>query len=131
MLPVCGAPRTQDYTNGQLPELIDIIIESGAKLFVCAVGVPPTWAVEKLHAANILVMNMIGAPKHVSKALASGVDIICAQGGEGGGQWRARLLSADHTTRLRDAIVAAARAPTSDRRPSEPQATRETCRRRC
>ena len=30
-------------------------------------------------------MNMIGAPKHVAKALAVGVDIICAQGGEGGG----------------------------------------------
>jgi len=31
------------------------------------------------------VMNMIGAPKHVEKALEAGVDIICAQGGEGGG----------------------------------------------
>jgi NAD(P)H-dependent flavin oxidoreductase YrpB (nitropropane dioxygenase family) len=30
-------------------------------------------------------MNMIGAPKHVPKALECGVDIICAQGGEGGG----------------------------------------------
>ena len=30
-------------------------------------------------------MNMIGAPKHVVKALEAGVDIICAQGGEGGG----------------------------------------------
>ena len=31
------------------------------------------------------VMNMIGAVKHVDKALEAGVDIICAQGGEGGG----------------------------------------------
>ena len=31
------------------------------------------------------VMNMIGAVKHVEKALKAGVDIICAQGGEGGG----------------------------------------------
>merc|ERR1712232_883213 len=30
-------------------------------------------------------MNMIGAVKHVDKALEAGVDIICAQGGEGGG----------------------------------------------
>jgi NAD(P)H-dependent flavin oxidoreductase YrpB (nitropropane dioxygenase family) len=28
---------------------------------------------------------MVGHPKHVSKALAVGVDLICAQGGEGGG----------------------------------------------
>ena len=30
-------------------------------------------------------MNMIGAVKHVGKALEAGVDLICAQGGEGGG----------------------------------------------
>ncbi|KAK7049227.1 hypothetical protein VNI00_005828 [Paramarasmius palmivorus] len=74
-----------DYTDGQLPELLDVIIKGGAKLFVCAVGVPPKWAVDKLHEAGILVMNMIGHPKHVKKALDQGVDIICAQGGEGGG----------------------------------------------
>lgn len=30
-------------------------------------------------------MNMIGHPKHVKKCLEVGADIICAQGGEGGG----------------------------------------------
>ncbi|KAK0228152.1 2-nitropropane dioxygenase [Armillaria fumosa] len=74
-----------DYTGGQLSELLDVIINGGAKLFVCAVGVPPRWAVDKLHGAGIVVMNMIGHPKHVAKALAQGVDVICAQGGEGGG----------------------------------------------
>ncbi|CAK9032994.1 unnamed protein product [Durusdinium trenchii] len=53
--------------------------------FVSAVGVPPKFVVDKLHAAGIPVMNMVGAPKHVAKALEAGVDIICAQGGEGGG----------------------------------------------
>lgn len=71
--------------QGKLPELIDIIVHSGAKLFVSAVGVPERWVVDKLHAAGIPVMNMIGAPKHVKKALDAGVDMICAQGGEGGG----------------------------------------------
>ncbi|KAJ7067206.1 2-nitropropane dioxygenase [Mycena amicta] len=98
-----GARKTnRDYTDGQLPELIDVIIQGGARLFVCAVGVPPKWAVDKLHAAKIPVMkcvfdahyisehyqfhnSMIGHPKHVAKALAQGVDIICAQAGEGGG----------------------------------------------
>jgi NAD(P)H-dependent flavin oxidoreductase YrpB (nitropropane dioxygenase family) len=81
-----GARKTnKDYTGGQLPELVDIIIEAKAALFICAVGVPPQWAVDKFHAAKIPVMNMIGAVKHVDKALAVGVDIICAQGGEGGG----------------------------------------------
>lgn len=81
-----GARKTNfDYTEGKLDELLDIMIEAGCKLFVSAVGIPPKWAVDKLHAASIPVMNMIGAPKHVPKALEMGVDIICAQGGEAGG----------------------------------------------
>ncbi|KAH9934847.1 2-nitropropane dioxygenase [Fomitopsis serialis] len=74
-----------DYTKGQLPTLTDIIIKNKASLFVCAIGVPPRDMVDKLHAAGIVVMNMVGHPKHVEKALAQGVDMICAQGGEGGG----------------------------------------------
>ncbi|KAL7796657.1 2-nitropropane dioxygenase [Trichoderma ceciliae] len=74
-----------DYTKGKLNELTDIIIESGAKLFVSAVGVPPKAIVDKLHKHGILYMNMIGHVKHVQKCLDVGVDIICAQGGEGGG----------------------------------------------
>eukprot|EP01084_Bolivina_argentea_P149286 260799_1 len=75
----------KDYTKGKLDELIDVIIESGAKLFVCAIGVAPKHVVKKLHDNNILYMNMIGAPKHVKYALNAGADIICVQGGEGGG----------------------------------------------
>ncbi|KAH8908940.1 2-nitropropane dioxygenase [Coniochaeta sp. PMI_546] len=74
-----------DYTGGKLDELIDITIESGARLFVSAVGVPPKHVLERLHKAGILVMNMVGHPKHAVKALDLGVDIVCAQGGEGGG----------------------------------------------
>jgi len=88
LLPQVGgnARRTNyDYTKGKLGQLVDIIIESGAKLFVSAVGVPPKAVVDKLHAHGILYMNMIGHPKHVKKCLELGVDIICAQGGEGGG----------------------------------------------
>jgi len=81
-----GARKTNyDYTEGKLDELIDIIIESKARLFISAVGVPPKHVVDKLHSAGILCMNMIGSPKHVKKALAVGIDLICAQGGEGGG----------------------------------------------
>jgi NAD(P)H-dependent flavin oxidoreductase YrpB (nitropropane dioxygenase family) len=117
LLPQVGgsARKTNyDYTDGKLPgmassfihvfplfpfltlmvrkELIDIIISEKAKLFVSAVGVPPRWVVDKLHAAGIYllsrflfgyfliylpgipVMNMIGAPKHVRKALDAGCD---------------------------------------------------------
>lgn len=74
-----------DYTHGKLDKLIDVVISKGAKLFVSAVGVPPDHVIKRLHEAGILVMNMVGAPKHAEKALQLGVDIVCAQGGEGGG----------------------------------------------
>lgn len=54
-------------------------------MFVSAVGVPPKAVVDRLHKHGILYMNMIGHPKHVKKCLEIGADIICAQGGEGGG----------------------------------------------
>lgn len=74
-----------DYTHGQLDQLIDVVISHGAKLFISAVGVPPEHVIKRLHDAGILVMNMVGAPKHAEKALKLGVDMVCAQGGEGGG----------------------------------------------
>ena len=68
-----------DYTKGKLGELIDIIIDSGAKLFgkisfcsnqtlcltpkiVSAVGVPPREVVDKLHKHGILYAVSCGDP---------------------------------------------------------------------
>lgn len=109
LLPQIGgsARKTNyDYTHGHLDELIDVIIQNGTTLFVSAVGVPPRHVVDRLHKANIPIMSnspyssygmlmedMIGHPKHVNKALDAGVDIICAQGGEGGGHTGAYLTN--------------------------------------
>lgn len=84
---VGGSARktNHDYTHGQLDDLITEVIEAGATLFVSAVGVPPKHVIERLHEAKIVVMNMVGHPKHAKKALDAGVDVVCAQGGEGGG----------------------------------------------
>lgn len=84
---VGGSARktNHDYTHGQLDDLITVTINSGAKIFISAVGVPPERVIKRLHEAGIYVMNMVGAPKHAEKALRAGVDIVCAQGGEGGG----------------------------------------------
>lgn len=80
-----GARKTNhDYTGGQLDALVDMMIEEKVPLFVCAVGIPPKWVVDKMHANGMVVMNMAGHPKHVKKALSVGVDIICATGTEGG-----------------------------------------------
>merc|ERR1711916_163624 len=74
-----------DYTKGKLPELIDIIIREGTTLFISAVGVPPAWAVEKLHAAGVICANMVGSRRNAEKAIEAGMDILIAQGSEGGG----------------------------------------------
>ena len=87
-LPAVGgtARKTNhDYTNGLLHDLITVVIEEKAKLFVSAVGVPPPEVIRRLHDAGILVMNMVGHPRHAVKAFEAGVDVVCAQGGEGGG----------------------------------------------
>jgi NAD(P)H-dependent flavin oxidoreductase YrpB (nitropropane dioxygenase family) len=46
-----GARKTnKDYTGGQLNALVDMMIAERVPLFVCAVGVPPQWVVDKMHA---------------------------------------------------------------------------------
>ena len=52
-------PSQYDYTKGQLPELTEVIAKSGAKLFVCAVGVPPKEMVDRLHSAGVVVMKSV------------------------------------------------------------------------
>lgn len=80
-----GARATnKDYTGGLLGEFVQVMVDEKIELFVCAVGVPPKWAVDRLHAAGIIVANMVGSPKHVKHCLAVGVDMIIAQGTEAG-----------------------------------------------
>ena len=79
LLPALGGSArstNEDYTGGQLEALVQVLVEEAVPLFVCAVGIPPRWVVDKLHAHGQLVMNMVGAPKHAVKAVAIGVDIV-------------------------------------------------------
>ncbi|OAA39194.1 2-nitropropane dioxygenase [Beauveria brongniartii RCEF 3172] len=87
-IPKCGAgarKTNKDVSQGRLDELIDITVRSGARLFVSTAGVPPKYIVDRLHQAGLLVMNLVGHPKHAVKALDAGVDMVCAQGKEGRG----------------------------------------------
>jgi NAD(P)H-dependent flavin oxidoreductase YrpB (nitropropane dioxygenase family) len=63
-----GARKTNhDYTHGQLDTLITITIEEGARLFISAIGIAPPHVIKRLHDAGILIMNMVGAPKHAKR----------------------------------------------------------------
>merc|ERR1719272_279666 len=68
---VGGSARktNHDYTHGKLPELTDIIVAEKAKLFICAVGVPPKWCMDKLHAGGVVCANMVGSVRNAEKAI--------------------------------------------------------------
>ncbi len=68
----------------QLAEGIGAVIAAGARLFVAGLGVPRDVIVE-LHRHGIVVASMCGKVRHARDALASGCDLIIAQGTEGGG----------------------------------------------
>ncbi|KAJ7435822.1 hypothetical protein FB451DRAFT_1379215 [Mycena latifolia] len=93
-----------DYTKGKLAELIEVIIEEKTALFVCAIGVPPKHAVDRLHQAGIPVrpfsycnicerLMMMFCPDHEHgrapearpEGTGSGRGHHPAQAGEGGG----------------------------------------------
>ena len=54
-------------------------------LIANALGTPPTDVIELIHAAGRKVAALCGSPYQAKKHAAAGVDIIIAQGGEGGG----------------------------------------------
>ncbi|KAF3906051.1 hypothetical protein ABW21_db0207154 [Orbilia brochopaga] len=88
LLPKIGgnARRTNyDYTEGTTEQIIDVVIEEGGKMFISALGVPEPHLVDRLHRGGVLVGCNIGHPRHVTKVLDAGCDMIIAQGGEGGG----------------------------------------------
>src|SRR5262245_22333515 len=55
------------------------------KLIANALGTPPADVIEQIHGAGRLVAALCGSAKHARNHKAAGVDIVIAQGGEGGG----------------------------------------------
>lgn len=54
-------------------------------LIANALGTPPTPMIERIHAAGRKVAALCGSPAQARKHADAGVDIVIAQGGEGGG----------------------------------------------
>jgi NAD(P)H-dependent flavin oxidoreductase YrpB (nitropropane dioxygenase family) len=63
---------------------IDEVTRAGVKL-VSFAGAPTKDTIAKLHDHGILAMPTVGARRHAEKMLGFGVDLVIAQGGEGGG----------------------------------------------
>jgi enoyl-[acyl-carrier protein] reductase II len=68
----------------ELVRRVQVLIDGGASLFVAGLGVP-TDAVDLCHKHGVLVASMCGKVLHAERAVASGCDLVVAQGTEAGG----------------------------------------------
>ena len=64
-------------------EQLDAVMASDVDVFACGIGAPRA-AVDRAHDLGKTTIALIGSPRHVRKAVASGVDVIVAQGAEAG-----------------------------------------------
>jgi NAD(P)H-dependent flavin oxidoreductase YrpB (nitropropane dioxygenase family) len=65
--------------------LLDVAFEHDIRLIASALGPPPRDLVERAHGRSVLVAALAGTPQHAVRHKEVGVDIVVAQGTEGGG----------------------------------------------
>jgi NAD(P)H-dependent flavin oxidoreductase YrpB (nitropropane dioxygenase family) len=63
---------------------MEVVIEQRVPLYAAGLGSPEPW-MGRLKANGTVVLSVVGATRHAHQVLASGVDIIVAQGHDGGG----------------------------------------------
>ncbi|HEY2616744.1 MAG TPA: nitronate monooxygenase [Acetobacteraceae bacterium] len=63
---------------------MEVVIEQRVPLYAAGLGSPEPW-MDRLKANGTVVLCVVGATRHAHQVLASGVDIIVAQGHDGGG----------------------------------------------
>lgn len=65
--------------------LLDVTFDHPIRLIASALGPPPVALIERAHAADVLVAALAGTKEHALRHQEIGVDIVVAQGTEGGG----------------------------------------------
>ena len=76
--------RTRFIRSSEIEqEQIAAVLESDVDLFACGIG-SPTEVISRAKAQGKTTLALIGAPHHVARAKASGVDILVAQGYDAG-----------------------------------------------
>ncbi len=73
-----------DTTTMNPKEAVAICIEERVPLFASGLG-DPGFMVEEAHAAGMKVLSVVGNAKNAGRVARSGVDLVAAQGHEGGG----------------------------------------------
>lgn len=76
--------RTRFIRSAEIEEQqLEAVMASDVDLFACGIGAPRP-AVDRAKELGKHTAALIGSPRHVRRALASGVDLIVAQGAEAG-----------------------------------------------
>ena len=73
-------PLSREFFEAQM----EVVIEEKVAVYAAGLGNPAPW-MDRLHANGTIVMAVVGATKHAIQVLASGIDVIVAQGHDGGG----------------------------------------------
>lgn len=63
---------------------MEVVIEERVALYAAGLGSPEPW-MERLHANGTKVLCVVGATRHAVNVVATGIDLIVAQGHDGGG----------------------------------------------
>ena len=63
---------------------MEVVIEEKVAVYAAGLGNPGPW-IDRLHANGTKVMAVVGAVKHAVQVVNSGIDLIVAQGHDGGG----------------------------------------------
>jgi NAD(P)H-dependent flavin oxidoreductase YrpB (nitropropane dioxygenase family) len=63
---------------------MEVVIEEKVPVYAAGLGNPGPW-MDRLHANGTVVMAVIGKVKHAQQVVESGIDVIVAQGHDGGG----------------------------------------------
>jgi NAD(P)H-dependent flavin oxidoreductase YrpB (nitropropane dioxygenase family) len=73
-------PLTREFFEAQL----EVLIDERIPVYAAGLGNPGPW-VDRFHAQGTTVLAVVGAVRHARQVAESGVDIIVAQGHDGGG----------------------------------------------
>ncbi len=83
-------PRKRDgglsggFSKDLFEAQMEVVIEEAVPVYASGLGDPGPW-MERMRANGTKVMSVVGAVRHARKVVASGVDVIVAQGHDAGG----------------------------------------------
>lgn len=85
MAPIKGSKKSpQVFSKEFFDAQMQVVIEEKVPVYAAGLGNPGPW-MDQLHANGTKVMAVVGAVKHAVQVVSSGIDLIVAQGHDGGG----------------------------------------------